>query len=72
MLLGTLGTSLLRNMQPGKDVLRAGEGTKCRVGFLMLLHPLTNFEIQKYCQNELKFNGTLSGINLPKRGWGLS
>ena len=27
-------------------------------------HPLTNFEIQKY-QNESKFNGVLSGDNLP-------
>ena len=26
------------------------------MGFLMLPHPLTNFEIQKYTQNELRFN----------------
>ena len=26
----------------------------------MLLYPLTNFEIQKYHQNELKFNGVYS------------
>ena len=25
-------------------------------GFLMLSHPLTNFEIQKYYQNEPRFN----------------
>ena len=30
-------------------------------------HPLTNFEIQKYYQNEPKFNGTYSRNNLPKK-----
>ena len=29
-------------------------------------HPLTNFEIQKYYQNEPKFNGVYSKNNLPK------
>ena len=29
-------------------------------------HPLTNFEIQKYCQNEPRFNGVYSRDNLPK------
>ena len=29
-------------------------------------HPLTNFEIQKYYQNESKFNGVHSRNNLPK------
>ena len=29
-------------------------------------HPLTNFEIQKDYQNELKFNGVYSRNNLPK------
>ena len=32
----------------------------------MLHHPLTNFEIQKYYQNEPKFNGAYSRNNLPK------
>ena len=32
----------------------------------MPLHPLTNFEIQKYYQNEPKFNGVYSRNNLPK------
>ena len=31
------------------------------------LHPLTNFEIQKYYQNELRFNGVYSRDNLLKR-----
>ena len=30
-------------------------------------HPLTNFEIQKYYQNEPRFNGVFSKNNLPKR-----
>ena len=29
-------------------------------------HPLTNFEVQKYYQNEPKFNGVYSRNNLPK------
>ena len=33
----------------------------------MLPHPLTNFEIQKYCQNEPRFNGVFSRNNLPKK-----
>ena len=30
-------------------------------------HPLTNFEIQKYYQNEPKFNGVFSRDNLPNK-----
>ena len=30
-------------------------------------HPLTNFEIQRYYQNELKFNGVYSRNNLPNK-----
>ena len=37
------------------------------MGFLMPPHPLTNFEIQKYYQNEPRFNGVFSKNNLPKR-----
>ena len=36
------------------------------MGYLMLLHPLTNFEIQRYYQNELTFNGAFSRNNLAK------
>ena len=32
----------------------------------MLLYTLTNLEIQKYYQNEPKFNGVYSRNNLPK------
>ena len=37
------------------------------MGFLMLPHPLTNFEIQKYYKNERKFNGVFSRNNLAKK-----
>ena len=37
------------------------------MGFLMPSHPLTNFEIQKYDQNEPRFNGVYSRNNLPKK-----
>ena len=30
-------------------------------------HPLTNFELQKYYQNEPRFNGIFSGDNLPNK-----
>ena len=33
----------------------------------MPTHRLTNFEIQKYYQNEPRFNGSYSGDNLPER-----
>ena len=35
--------------------------------FLMLPHPLTNFEIQNYYQSESRFNGVYSRNNLPKK-----
>ena len=78
MLLGTLGASLLGDILSkglsGKGLIRAGEGT-IRAGygskrpslkiFLTLPpHPLTNFEIQEYYQNEPRFNGVFSRDNL--------
>ena len=79
MLLGTLGASLLGNLlagkgivgvgsgnKKGKGIVRAGSGKKMR--FLMPPHPLSqNFEIQKYYQNETRFNGVFSRNNLPKK-----
>lgn len=32
----------------------------------MLPRPLTNFEIQRCCQNESNFDGVYSGHSLPK------
>ena len=37
------------------------------MGFLILPHPLTNFEIQNYYKNEPRFNGVFSKNNLPKK-----
>ena len=38
-----------------------------RMGFLMVHHPLTNFEIQKYYENKPRFNDVFSRDNLPKK-----
>ena len=35
--------------------------------FLMPPYPLTNFEIQKYNQNEPRFNGVFLRNNLPQK-----
>ena len=37
------------------------------MAFLMPSDPLTNFEMQKYYQNEPRFNGVCSRDNLPKK-----
>ena len=76
MLLGALGASLLGGMlfgKKGKGVIRAGEGT-AKVGYgsegssvKRSSHPLTNFEIQMYYQNEPRFNGVFSRDNLPNK-----
>ena len=72
--LGTLGDSLLGNLLAGKGIVWAGSGNKKRKGivragtgkgFLMPPHPLTNFEIQRYYENEPRFNGVFSKNNLP-------
>ena len=49
----------------GKGIVRARYGKEW--DSLMLPHPLTNFEIQKYYQNEPRFNGVFSRNNLPKK-----
>ena len=75
MLLGKLDASPLGNMLAGKGVMRPGEGT-VRVGygskrylikknFLIPPHPLINFEIKMYYQNEPRCNGVYSRDNLP-------
>ena len=68
MLLGTLGVSLLGNLLTGKGTVRAGEGF-LRAGegikkkALIPPHPLTNFEIKDYYENELRFSGVYSRDN---------
>ena len=70
MLLGTLGASLLGNMLAGKGINRAGDGI-IRAGYgsssIIPHHPLTNFEIQKYYQNESRFTGVYSRDNIPDK-----
>ena len=81
MLLSTLGTSLLGDLLTKnlsvKGIVRSGEGTT-RAGYgssikkISLIpgnsspHPLTNFEIQKYYENEPRFYGVYFRDNLPK------
>ena len=66
MLLGTLGASLLVNLLTGgKGVTRASEGIKEKSNLLIPFHPLTNFEISEYYENEPRFNGVYSRDNLP-------
>ena len=48
MLLGTLVASLLGNILAGKEVIGAGEKNN-QLGLVRLLHPFSNFEIQKHC-----------------------
>ena len=72
MLLGASGTSLLGNMLAGKGINKAGEefiraGYGSKKVFLKPPHPLTNFEMQKYYQNEPRFNGVYSKDNLPNK-----
>ena len=40
------------------------------MGFLMPPHPLTNFEIKKYYENEPRFNGVYSRNNLLEKSKG--
>ena len=69
MLLGILGASLLGSMltanKEEKGIVRAGYGSK--IDFLIPPHPLTNFEIEEYYQNEPRFNGVSSRDNFPKK-----
>ena len=44
----------------------AVHGSKKNQKVLVPSHLLTNFEIQKYYQNKLKFNGVYSRNDLPK------
>ena len=78
MLLGILVASLLGDMLIGKGILRTGYGNKegkefLRAGYecsikkrLIPSHPLTNFEMQYYYQNEQRFNEVYSSDNLSK------
>ena len=76
---GAIAASHERGMnRAGEGIVRAGYGRlslnsfkskkkQKNNGFLMPPHPLTNFEIQKYYQNDSKFNGVYSRDNLPNK-----
>ena len=66
MLLGALGVRLLSNILTGKGTIRAGEGTVRAGKNFNAASSFKNFELQKYYQNEPKFNGVYSRNNLPK------
>ena len=51
--------------RPSSSALRNNKN-----GFLLPPHSLTNFEIQKYSQNEPRLNGVYSRYNLPKIKYG--
>ena len=55
----------MKKLSEGAIATSRGRST-VRAGFLMPPHPLINFEIQKYYQNERKRNGVYSRNNLPK------
>ena len=75
MHLGTLEASLLGNlltggkgfMRAGDVIVRAGEGIKKNLNFLLPFHPLTNIEISEYYKNEPRINGVCSRNNLPNK-----
>ena len=70
MLLGNLGACLLGNLLTAKGATATSQGRgSIRAGENILIspHPLTNFEIQKFYQNEPKFNVIYSRSNLPKK-----
>ena len=77
MLLGTLGASLIGHLLSGKGMYRTGYGSNSGKGTvqnrlwikkksLMPPHPLRNFEIVDYFEDESRFNGVYSINNLPK------
>ena len=68
MLLGTLGASFLGNLLSVERALyvQAKQLKKKKKSNLLIpFHPLTNFEISEYYENEPRFNGVYSRDNLP-------
>ena len=74
MFLGTLGASLLGNILAGKGIKNWKGISQSwlwifnqKQGFLISPHPLSNFEIQKYYQNEPRLTGVYFRDNLPDK-----
>ena len=68
MVLGTSGANLWGNLLKGKGTIQANN--KSRSGFSLLPHPLHTFEIQKYHQDKLIFDGVYSRNIWPKTKFG--
>ena len=69
MLIGTLGTTLLRNLLSGKGERSNPSwrwSNQSWIEFFMLRHSLNNFEMQMYYQSQLRFEGIYSRNNLRK------
>ena len=69
MLLGVLGASLGSPkgiIRAGEGIVRAGYGSSIKKKALIAPHPLTNFEIKEYHENEPRFNDVYARDNLPK------
>ena len=72
-LLDTLGASLLENILARKGIVRAGSGNQKGKGIVRASygkewsHPLKNFEIQNFYENEPRVNCVYSRNTLPKK-----
>ena len=66
MLATALGVSFLPNILAEKEFFQLVKERLEQSGFLMPPYLLTSFEIQKYYQNELKFNCFYSINSLPE------
>ena len=60
MLLATLGARLLENLLTGKSTIRKVKGRLEQAKIFNAASSFKNFEMQKYYQNEHKFNGVYS------------
>ena len=66
MLATALGVSFLPNILAEKEFFQLVKERLEQSGFLMSPYLLTSFEMQKYYQNELKFNCFYSINSLPE------
>lgn len=63
----TLDKCLLGNISAGKWLTKAGKKLQEQTIVFNAPTPLTNFEIEKYFENEKRFNCDFSINNLPSR-----
>ena len=65
-LAATIGCNLLWNILECKSYMSWWSNNSSREGFLILPHPLTNLEKEKYYQGKSEFNGVHSRNKLSK------